>query len=72
MHYIYDCSKPYLILLTIYTLVACNNYIITKINLVTNQRLFCNKCIALSNTYNHATCIHFHCLIYMTFQLVCN
>ncbi len=37
MHYIYDCSKPYLILLTIYTLVACNNYIVAE-QRVTRQK----------------------------------
>jgi hypothetical protein len=63
-HYI-----PCLILLTSYTLITCNNYITTRI---INQRLFCNKCMGLSNTYDHAMCIHFHHLIYMTFQLICN
>ncbi len=72
MHYIYGCNQPYLILLTSYILVACNNYITTKINLVINQQLFCNKCMILSNTYYHVTCIHFHHSIYMTFQFVCN
>jgi hypothetical protein len=57
-------------LLTSCTLVTCNNYITIRINLVTNQRLLCNKCMTLSNTYDHATCIHFHHPIYMTFQLV--
>ncbi len=72
MHYIYDCNQPCLTLLTSCILVTCNNYITTIINLVNNQRLLCNKCIALNNTYDHATCIHFHHLTYMTFQLVCN
>jgi hypothetical protein len=68
----YNCSQSCLTLLTSCILIACNNYITIRINLVTNQWLFCNKCIALSNTYDHATCIHFHCPIYMTFQLACN
>ncbi len=72
MHYIYDSSQPCLTLLISCTLVACNNYITIRINLVTNQQLLCNKCTTLNNTYSHATCIHFHCPIYMTFQLVCN
>ncbi len=71
MHCIYDYSQPCLTLLTNCTLVTCNNYITTRINLFANQQLFCNKCTTLSNTYNHATCIHFHRPIYMTFQLVC-
>ncbi len=68
IHYNQQC----LTLLTNYTLFACNDYITIRINLAINQQLFCNKCMALSNTYDHATCIHFHHLIYMTFQLVCN
>jgi len=68
-HYICSCNQPCLTLLRSCTLVVCNNYITTKINLITNQQLLCNKCMALSNTYDHATCIHFHHPIYMTFQL---
>jgi hypothetical protein len=71
-HYICGCNQPCLTLLTSCILVACNNYITTKINLITNQWLLCNKCTTLNNTYNHATCIHFHYPIYMTFQLICN
>ncbi len=69
---IFYYSQPCLTLLINCTLVACNNYITTGINLIINQRLLCNKCTALSNTYDHAMCIHFHYLIYMTFQLVYN
>jgi hypothetical protein len=68
-HHIYGCSQPCLTLLTSCTLVTCNNYIIIRINLITNQQLFCNKCMPLSNTYDHAIGIHFYYLIYMTFQL---
>ncbi len=57
-------------LLTICTLIACNNYVITRINLIINQPLLCKKCMALNNIYDHITCIHFHRPIYMTFQLV--
>jgi hypothetical protein len=74
-HYIYDSSQPCLTLLTSCILITCNNYITTRINLVTNQQLLCNKCMTLNNTYNHATCIHFHHLIYdvsTRLQLVCN
>ncbi len=67
MHYIYDYNQPCLTLLTSCTLIACHNYITIKINLVNNQQLFCNKHTALNNTYDHATCIHFHHPIYMTF-----
>jgi hypothetical protein len=67
--YTYGCSQPCLTLLTSCILVTCNNYIRIEINLITNQQLFCNKCMALNNTYNHATCIHFHRLIYMNFNL---
>jgi hypothetical protein len=52
MHCIYDCNQPHLTVLTSYTLVACNNYITIRIYLLTNQRLLCNKCIALSNTWS--------------------
>jgi len=72
IHYIYNCNQPCLILLTSYTLIACNNCIIIKINLIINQQLFCNKYMILNNTYNHGTCIYFHHPIYMTFQLVYN
>ncbi len=72
MHFIYNYSQPCLTLLTNYTLITHNNYITIRINLVTNQQLFCNKYVALSNTYDHATCIQFHHPIYMTLQLVCN
>jgi hypothetical protein len=72
MHYIYSCSQPCLTLLTSCILIACNNYITIKINLIINQWLLCIKCSILSNRYNHATCIHFHHPIYMTFQLVYN
>jgi hypothetical protein len=37
MHSIYSCSQPCLILLTSCILVGCNNYITTKISLVTDQ-----------------------------------
>jgi hypothetical protein len=70
--YIYNYSQQCLILLTSCILVTCNNYITTKINLILNQQLLCNKCTTLSNTYNHAFYIHFHYPIYMTFQLVYN
>jgi len=72
MHYIYGCSQPCLTLLTNCNLVACNNYITTRLNLIINQWLLCNKCTTLTNTYNHSICIHFHCPIYMTFQLIYN
>ncbi len=72
VHYIYGSSQPCLTLSTSCILIACNNYITTKINLVINQRLLCNKCMNLNNTYDHATCIHFHHSIHMTFQLGCN
>jgi hypothetical protein len=76
MHYIYSCIQPCLIFLTSWTLVACNNYIIIKINSIINQYLLCNKFTTLNNTYNHATCIQFYRPIYIydissCLQLVC-
>jgi hypothetical protein len=64
-HCIYNYSQPCLTFLTSCILIAYNNYITARINLVANQRLFCNKCMTLSNTYDHATCMHFHIPIYI-------
>jgi hypothetical protein len=72
MQCVYSYSQPCLTLLTGCILVTCNNYLTTRINLITNQWVLCNKCTILNNTYDHVTCIHFHLPIYMTFQLVCN
>jgi hypothetical protein len=65
-------SQPYLTLLTSCILVTCNNYVTIRIIIITNKWILCNKCTTLSNTYNHAMWLHFHHLIYMTFQLVYN
>jgi len=75
MHCIYGCSQPCLILLTSCILITCNNYITTRINLVTNQWLLCNNVwpwvthmimhmytFPPPNIYDISTCL----------QLICN
>ncbi len=40
------------------TLVECDNYITTIVNVTPNQLLLCNYCMAL--THMIMTCVHFH------------
>ncbi len=41
------------------TLVACDNYIRTNVNVTSNQQLLLQLMYGL-DTYDHATCVHSH------------
>jgi hypothetical protein len=53
-----------------YILIACGNFITTNVNVTPNQQLHCDKC-TIVDTYDHATCTHFHHPLDMTFIINC-